>query len=104
MEELFIRVENGRVVDHPMLASNVFQITNCARSDVPPQGFMQFVDDGEPLYNPLKVISYVYEIDNNVVRKRYTETDRVFESTEERLRAEKLAGQMRVNVVPVTRF
>ena len=104
MEELFIRVENGHVVDHPMLASNVFQITNCARSDVPPQGFMRFIDAGEPPYNPLKVVFYVHEIDNNVVRKRYTETDRVFESAEERLRAEKLAGQMRANVLPVTRF
>jgi hypothetical protein len=104
MEELFIKVENGRIVDHPMLASNVLQITGCAFSDLPPPGFMRFVDAGAPSYNPLKVVSHTYEVGNNTVRKRYIETDRVFNSAEERLSAEALAKQIQNSVITVTRF
>lgn len=84
MEQLFIKIEDGRIVGHPMLQSNVYQIAGVTGdADTVPDGFARFVDVGAPEYNPLKTVTSTYVLDEGVVYKRYKELNREFSSPEE---------------------
>lgn len=86
MENLFIKIENNVVVNHPVLESNLRMFYPDLDPENPPDGFVKFVRSEVPVTKPNEIIDGVsYEISNYLTdlykTKTYTDIYNIREIT-----------------------
>lgn len=64
--KLYIRIENGQPVDHPIADWNLQMFVENLDYDSPPEGFMKFIREYPPVVGPLERLETRYEIKDGI--------------------------------------
>ena len=70
--ELYIKVQNGQIIDHPMLAENVLQAFPEVDVNSLPNWLAKFEKSQRPIIGVYEILENIsYEFDNGVVKDVY---------------------------------